>query len=80
MMNGWQEGQHPSEGGTGLIAVCIAFSVIEILFVGARFYTRYMQNARYTADDYVMLVALVCTILPSYHRPVISVYTKCFQL
>ncbi|KAJ5286833.1 hypothetical protein N7478_002519 [Penicillium angulare] len=54
----WQEAQHPSGSGSGLIAACIILSVIQILFVAARFYTRFMQKARCGADDYVMLVAL----------------------
>ncbi|KAJ5088212.1 hypothetical protein N7456_011828 [Penicillium angulare] len=59
----WQEAQHPSTSGSGLIAACIILSVIQILFVAARFYTRYMQNAKCGADDYVMLVALGFVVL-----------------
>ncbi|KAJ6013971.1 hypothetical protein N7540_008562 [Penicillium herquei] len=56
---GWEAGEQPSNGGTGLIAACVALSVLQILFVAAKFYTRSMQNTRYGADEWVMLVALI---------------------
>ncbi|KAJ5702863.1 hypothetical protein N7488_010411 [Penicillium malachiteum] len=56
---GWESGEQPSNGGTGLIAACVALSVIQIIFVAAKFYTRSMQNTRYGADEWVMLVALI---------------------
>ncbi|CEO58611.1 hypothetical protein PMG11_03322 [Penicillium brasilianum] len=48
----------PSDGGKTLIIVCVVLSVFQIVFVAARFYTRYMQRMRCGLDDYVMLIAL----------------------
>ena len=60
----WQKGQQPSSSGTRLIAACIALSILQIIFVAAKFYTRYFQNMRFGADDYVMLIALVRITIP----------------
>lgn len=49
----------PSDGGRALIIVCVVLSVVQIVFVAARFYTRYMQRMKCGIDDYVMLLALV---------------------
>lgn len=49
----------PSDGGEALIIVSVVLSVLQIVFVAARFYTRYMQRMRCGLDDYVMLLALV---------------------
>lgn len=49
----------PSDGGTALIIVSVVLSVAQIVFVAARFYTRYMQRMKCGIDDYVMLFALV---------------------
>lgn len=57
-------GRIPSEGGAALIGVSIGLSILQIVFVAARFYTRYFQQARCGIDDYVILIALVCTDLP----------------
>ncbi|KAJ5675817.1 hypothetical protein N7462_008714 [Penicillium macrosclerotiorum] len=53
------DGSSPSSnGGNALVGVSVALSVMQIVFVAARFYTRYMQRTKCGADDYVMLVAL----------------------
>lgn len=49
----------PSDGGKALIIVSVVLSVVQIVFVVARFYTRYMQRVKCGIDDYVMLFALV---------------------
>jgi hypothetical protein len=49
----------PSDGGSALIIVSVVLSVVQIVFVAARFYTRYMQRMKCGLDDYVMLFALV---------------------
>lgn len=54
-------GSDPSDGGSALVGVSIALSVVQIFFVAVRFLTRYLQRTRCGADDYVILVALVCT-------------------
>ncbi|KAF3398607.1 hypothetical protein F1880_005661 [Penicillium rolfsii] len=48
----------PSGGGTALIIVSVVLSVVQIVFVAARFYTRYMQRMKCGPDDWVMLFAL----------------------
>lgn len=55
----WVNYKAPSDGGTALIIVSVVLSVVQIVFVAARFYTRYMQRMRCGLDDYVMLCALV---------------------
>ncbi|KAJ5936369.1 hypothetical protein N7454_005004 [Penicillium verhagenii] len=52
----------PSSGGSALIGVGVTLSVLQIIFVVARFYTRSLQHTQYGADDYVMLVALTGSI------------------
>lgn len=54
-------GSIPSDGGSSLVRASIALSVLQIVFVAARFYTRYWRRTRCGADDYVILIALVCT-------------------
>lgn len=50
----------PSNGGNALVGVAVALSVVQILFVAARFYTRYLQRVKFGVDDYIVLIALVC--------------------
>lgn len=57
-------GSDPSDGGSALVGVSIVLSIVQIFFVVLRFVTRYMQRTRCGADDYVILIALVCTTLP----------------
>ncbi|OKL58533.1 hypothetical protein UA08_06369 [Talaromyces atroroseus] len=45
--------------GQQLIGVSIAIAVIQILVVGARFYTRYLQQTAYWLDDYLIVLALI---------------------
>ena len=49
----------PSDGGSALIIVSVVLSFVQIVFVAARFYTRYMQRMKCGLDDWVMLFALV---------------------
>jgi hypothetical protein len=48
----------PSDGGSALIIVSVVLSFVQIVFVAARFYTRYMQRMKCGLDDWVMLFAL----------------------
>ncbi|KAJ5166596.1 uncharacterized protein N7482_005377 [Penicillium canariense] len=55
----WVDSKTPfSDGGVALITVSVVLSVVQMVFVAARFYTRYMQRMRCGLDDYVMLIAL----------------------
>lgn len=56
-------GSDPSDGGSALVAVSIVLSIVQFIFVALRFLTRYTQGTRYGADDYVILIALVCATL-----------------
>lgn len=47
--------------GQHLIAVSVSIAIIQIVFVGARFYTRYLQQGAYWLDDYLIVPALVDT-------------------
>jgi hypothetical protein len=53
----------PSGGGNSLLGVSVALSVLQIVFVASRFYTRRLQRQRYGWDDWIMLFALVCVFL-----------------
>lgn len=55
-------GHVSSDGGAPLVGVSIALSVLQIVFVAARFYTRFVQRVRCGVDDYVILFALVCML------------------
>ncbi|KAJ5356438.1 hypothetical protein N7517_011047 [Penicillium concentricum] len=50
--------QRPYSGGP-LVGAIIAITILQIVFVAARFYTRFMQRAKIGADDYLILLALV---------------------
>lgn len=45
--------------GQQLIGASIAIAVAQIIIVGARFYTRYMQKVACGSDDYFVIPALV---------------------
>lgn len=45
--------------GQQLIGVSIAIAAIQIIIVGARFYTRHVQRVANGIDDYLMIPALV---------------------
>lgn len=51
------------DDGEGLLGVSIALSVLQIVLVAARFYTRRLQREHFGSDDWVMLIALVCVFL-----------------
>ncbi|OKO94387.1 hypothetical protein PENSUB_11654 [Penicillium subrubescens] len=53
----------PSDGGSALIIVSVVLSFVQIVFVAARFYTRYMQRMKCGLDDWVMLFALFFFVL-----------------
>ncbi|KAJ5180444.1 hypothetical protein N7492_003654 [Penicillium capsulatum] len=53
-------GFQPTHGGNVLFGVGVSLSVLQIAFVVARFYTRYLLRTRCGVDDYVILIALVC--------------------
>ncbi|GLI80622.1 hypothetical protein PoHVEF18_008977 [Penicillium ochrochloron] len=53
----------PSDGGSALIIVSVVLSFVQIVFVAARFYTRYMQRMKCELDDYIMLLALFFFVL-----------------
>ena len=48
--------------GDELVRVAAAFIVLEILFVGARFYAKTKIVAPLGPDDYVLLPALFCAL------------------
>lgn len=52
--------------GQQLICVSIAIAAAQIIVVGARFYTRYMQKVACGSDDYFIIPALVRTCLIEY--------------
>jgi hypothetical protein len=58
-----------SPDGLCLMGVSIAMSVLQIIFVALRFYTRRLQREKYGWDDWVMLIALVCTLVLYYFVP-----------
>ncbi|KAL2863974.1 uncharacterized protein BJX67DRAFT_229130 [Aspergillus lucknowensis] len=48
--------------GDSLMGVSIAFAVVQIVVVAARFYTRHMQRLNCTLDDYLILPALIASL------------------
>lgn len=46
-------------GGNALVGVSAALAGLQIIFVVARFYTRFMQRMKIGVDDYLILLALV---------------------
>ncbi|CAG7968649.1 unnamed protein product [Penicillium nalgiovense] len=51
--------------GQQLIGVSIAIAAIQIIIVGARFYTRYIQRVANGIDDYLMIPALTASLAQS---------------
>ncbi|OQE44128.1 hypothetical protein PENCOP_c002G05733 [Penicillium coprophilum] len=56
--------QHPCSG-SALVGANIAITVLQIVFVAARLYTRFMQRAKAGADDYLILLTLAASIAKS---------------
>ncbi|KAI2727213.1 hypothetical protein CBS147354_3931 [Penicillium roqueforti] len=51
--------------GQQLIGVSIAIAAIQIIIVGARFYTRHIQRVANGIDDYLMIPALIASLAQS---------------
>ncbi|OQE27988.1 hypothetical protein PENFLA_c005G06677 [Penicillium flavigenum] len=51
--------------GQQLIGVSVAIAAIQIIIVGARFYTRYIQRVANGIDDYLMIPALIASLAQS---------------
>ena len=49
---------------TGLIIMCVIFSISSTAVVVLRFWSRRFKKLRWQADDWTMVVALVCCLLP----------------
>ncbi|KAJ5651543.1 uncharacterized protein N7484_005266 [Penicillium longicatenatum] len=48
--------------GQQLVGVSIAIAVVQIVVVGARFYTRYIQKVACGSDDYLIIPALIASL------------------
>ncbi|KAJ5563643.1 hypothetical protein N7535_008807 [Penicillium sp. DV-2018c] len=48
--------------GDALIGVAAAIAAVQILFVAARFYTRFMLRTKVGLDDYLVLLALIASL------------------
>ena len=48
--------------GNQLVGVAVTFIILDILFVGARFFAKTRVVAGLGADDYVLLPALPCAL------------------
>ncbi|CAG8904028.1 unnamed protein product [Penicillium egyptiacum] len=57
----WNLGDQQPYNGNALVGPTAAIAVVQIGFVAARFYTRFMQRMKIGADDYLILLAL-CTL------------------
>lgn len=55
----WTIENQPTNGGNVLFGVGVALAIVQIVFVAARFYTRYLQRVKCGVDDYVLFIALV---------------------
>jgi hypothetical protein len=55
----WVPGEKGSYGGNALVAAAVAIAAVQIIFVVARFYTRFIQRTKIGFDDYLILLALV---------------------
>ncbi|KAJ6179618.1 hypothetical protein N7519_010079 [Penicillium mononematosum] len=51
--------------GQQLIGVSVAIAAIQIIIVGARFYTRYIQRVANGIDDYLVIPALIASLAQS---------------
>ena len=56
----WSPGNRDPRGGNALLGAAIGIAVVQILFVAARFFTRFIQRMKIGVDDYLILFALVC--------------------
>ncbi|KAJ5782815.1 hypothetical protein N7457_004589 [Penicillium paradoxum] len=58
-------GVQPHYGIHTLVGVSAAIGAIQIVFVAARFYTRFMQRIKFGVDDYLILLALTASLARS---------------
>lgn len=66
-----------TDDGLCLMGVSIAMSVLQIIFVVLRFYTRRcLQREKYSSDDWVMLIALVGILVPYYGATWLIFYSR----
>ncbi|KAJ5902610.1 hypothetical protein N7495_003138 [Penicillium taxi] len=73
-MESWQEGREPC--GKAFIAACVVLSVVQIMVVAARFYTRHKKRILYGLDDYLVLFALIANIA----KAILYIVSKFFNL
>ncbi|CAG8035069.1 unnamed protein product [Penicillium salamii] len=59
---GWVPGDREPYGGNALVGAAIGISVVLVLFVAARFWTRFMQRVKIGLDDYLILLALAASL------------------
>ncbi|KAJ5340908.1 hypothetical protein N7541_010032 [Penicillium brevicompactum] len=55
----WSPGNRDPRGGNALLGAAIGIAVVQILFVTARFFTRFIQRMKIGVDDYLILFALL---------------------
>ncbi|RAL01565.1 uncharacterized protein BO80DRAFT_62467 [Aspergillus ibericus CBS 121593] len=53
---------HVPYNGDALIGVSIAIAIVQIVIVGARFYTRHIQKLALALDDYLIFLALIASL------------------
>lgn len=58
-MVNWLPGDRDQHGSNALVGVVVCMGLLQIAFVGARFYTRAWQRTKIKLDDYVVLLAMV---------------------
>jgi hypothetical protein len=59
MLASWVPDHQQPYNGNVLVGATIAITILQIVFVAARFYTRFLQRAKIGLDDYLILLALV---------------------
>jgi hypothetical protein len=73
MADAWDK---PQFNVNALVGAVIGIAVVQILFVAARFYTRFMQRMEIAFDDYLILLALVCNLTHSEMGPTVCEMNK----
>ncbi|KAK9858496.1 uncharacterized protein MYU51_017561 [Penicillium brevicompactum] len=58
----WSPGNRDPRGGNALLGAAIGIAVVQILFVAARFFTRFIQRMKIGVDDYLILFALAASL------------------
>lgn len=73
----WNPGDQQPYNGDALVGAAAAIAAVQILFVAARFFTRFMQRMNIAVEDYLILLALVLIPIAYSYLNTIMLTSRC---